>query len=183
MRHTKIHIYAHAHTQTHTHSYTQELTQHGFSYHDVCWLRGVSSPLLPPPVHTACWSHCDSGNQSVWPCSSVWRRDGIYHRSPLCFPAWGVLRGVRDYPSPQLRRFLRHKCSSSLTRVPKQKQESGGGVWLVSPGSLSRVSRPLSLAQSLPSALGHGQPCWPHRVLFKDTLFLIPPCLILLPES
>lgn len=91
--------------------------------------------------------------------------------------------GARDYPSPQLRRSLRSNCSSSLTRLPRQKQKRGGRGIQVSPGSPSSIFSLPSAAPRLPSALGYGKPCWSCRILFKDTLLLTLPCLILFPES
>lgn len=85
--------------------------------------------------------------------------------SPLCSLALGVPGGARVYPSPQLRRSLRPKIQLLPNQPPQaetgEKGEAGGWCFWVS------VQNPQSPfpAQRLPSALGHGTPCWPHHVL------------------
>lgn len=77
---TQVHIYARVHTHTHARTHTPapgSSQQHGFSCY-MCLLCCMSSPLSPCPGHTACWSCCNSGNQLVWSCSSVCRRDCTY---------------------------------------------------------------------------------------------------------
>ena len=142
--------------RTHTHTYiptSRSSQQHGFSYHDACWPRGLPSLFshlqCSQPVGTA----VALGTSWFGP---VWRRDDSYHMRPLCSPALGLLRRVRDYHSPQLRRFLRPKCGSFLNQGPKQKQKSGRG-WVAGVSwSLYRFPAPFPWHKACPLSLAMG---------------------------
>lgn len=56
----------------------------------------------------------------------------------------------------------------------------GGGGWCL---WVPVQTQSLSPAGRLPYALGGGEPYWPYQVLFKDTLLLNLPCLILFPDA
>lgn len=162
LTHTQRYTQMHTHTQTHTHSYTQ----HGFSCHYMCWRCCTSSSLLLPPSTQPVGTAGIMGTSWLGPAAYSLEEEQYLSHEPTALSCsgspWG---GARDDPSPQLRRSLRSKCSSSLTRLPKQKQERGDGV------KTSVFWVPVqNLQASLPrseTALGpwHGKPCRPRRIL------------------
>lgn len=143
-------------TRTHRHTYiptSRSSQQHGFSYHDACWPRGIPSLLSHLQCSQPVGIAVALGTSWFGP---VWRRNKSFHIRPLCSPALGLLRRVRDDPSPQLRRFLRPKCGSFPNQGPQAEAEEWRG-WVAGVfWGLYRFPAPFPWRKACPLPLAMG---------------------------